>query len=169
MIVGVATRFWDFQLRTTRFPRVITCSPQMDETHPEDRVKYSQANDNTGDSMQQRFTERPVNANVKMSTVSIALANHETPFDVGLDAAFSVTSLRKSLLCHENPSNATVLGLARMPSELQPRRVLFKPSSKKTTFVTQAAKASNPVVCRLHRSGAMKSPNTSNQQTCQVQ
>ncbi len=45
--------------------------------------------------MKRRFTERSANANVKKSTVSMALANHETPFDVGVDAAFSETSLHK--------------------------------------------------------------------------
>ncbi len=48
-----------------------------------------------GDFMQRRFTERRVNDNVIKSTVSMALANRETPFDVGVDAAFSETSLRK--------------------------------------------------------------------------
>ncbi len=48
--------------------------------------------------MQGRFTECPVNADVKKSTVSMALANQETPFDVGVDAAFSDTSL------HEGPT-----------------------------------------------------------------
>ncbi len=48
-----------------------------------------------GDFTQRRFTERPVDTNVKKSTVSMALTNHETPFDVGIDATFSETSLHK--------------------------------------------------------------------------
>ncbi len=49
----------------------------------------------TGDFMQRRFTERRVNANVTKSTVSMALANHETPFDVGIHPAFSEVLLHK--------------------------------------------------------------------------
>ncbi len=48
-----------------------------------------------GDFMQRRFTERSVKANTKKSTVFMAMANHETPFNVGIDAAFSETSLHK--------------------------------------------------------------------------
>ncbi len=50
---------------------------------------------NSGDFMQQHFTERPVNANGIKSTVAMALANHETLFDAGVDASFSETSLHK--------------------------------------------------------------------------
>ncbi len=43
--------------------------------------------------MQRRSTERPINANVTKSTVSMALANHETPFNVGADTVSSETSI----------------------------------------------------------------------------
>ncbi len=49
------------------------------------------------DFMQRRLTERRVNASVKKSTVSMTLANHEAPLDVGVDAAFSETALHKVL------------------------------------------------------------------------
>ncbi len=56
--------------------------------------------------MQRRFAERRVNTNVKKSTVSMALANHETQFDVGVDAAFSETSLPKIPNLYEKQNKA---------------------------------------------------------------
>ena len=49
---------------------------------------------------QRHFTEHTVNVNVKRA-VSMALANHVTPFDVGVDAAFSETSLHNGDFKHD--------------------------------------------------------------------
>ncbi len=59
------------------------------------KAKIIEPVEDIGDFMQRHFPERPINANVTRSTVSMALANHEMPFDVRVHAAFSETSLHK--------------------------------------------------------------------------
>ncbi len=71
-------------------------------------------------STQQCVTERRINANVKKSTVSMALANHEAPFDVGVDASLHKVPIETAKRSNGRQIHSVMQGLAEAERTTHP-------------------------------------------------